>query len=236
MQARQGELLAGRQGRRREAGSVRVVKHPRPQYLNHAWRGAAMADFLIRLRQAAQVDGVTRATRGHFSLEDFIRNLIKTIEKRDPEVLERVSPALAIAEPFLPVLEGLPAGFCHGDFHPANIIWGEDCLKAVIDWEFCGIRPEMYDAALMVGCAGFEYPPGISGDYVGAFLTRLWRSGLFKRESWEHFFPLALLIRLAWLSEWLRNRETAMISLELDYLDFLTSHAQDLTALFSTIC
>jgi len=38
--------------------------------------------------------------------------------------------------------------------------------EALIDWEFCGLRPEMYDAALVVGCLGMEDPRSLTGDLV----------------------------------------------------------------------
>ena len=61
------------------------------------------------------------------------------------------------------------------------------------------------------------------------------KSGMYQRQSWDHLFPLMLLIRFAWLSEWLRGQEDAMISLEIDYLNFLASHAQEIIALFASI-
>ncbi|SHI50158.1 homoserine kinase type II [Desulfatibacillum alkenivorans DSM 16219] len=208
---------------------------PRPEYLDQAWRGRAMADFLVMLRQAWTKAEMPPEESDDFSLQDFVPDLVRKISARDPRLLKRISPALSLAESFLPVFKDLPLGFCHGDFHPVNVIWGEKSIRAVIDWEFCGMRPELYDAALMIGCAGFEYPPAISGDYVGAFLIELWKSGIYERESWEKLFPLMLLVRFAWLSEWLRGQEDAMISLETDYLNFLAKHAQDITALFAGI-
>jgi len=37
--------------------------------------------------------------------------------------------------------------FCHGDYHPMNIIWSADDIKCVIDWEFSEYKSEIYDAA-----------------------------------------------------------------------------------------
>ena len=138
---------------------------PRPQYLDEAWRGRAMAGFLVQLRSAWTKAGLEEKPTENFTIEDFVPDLVQKISARDPQLLGRLAPALALAEDFLPVLKDSPLGFCHGDFHPMNIIWGENSVRAVIDWEFCGLRPEMYDAALMVGCAGLSIPrpcPGIT--------------------------------------------------------------------------
>ncbi len=51
--------------------------------------------------------------------------------------------------------------FCHGDLHPLNVIWGEKSIRAVIDWEFSGIKPEIYDLANMLGCLGMEDPANL---------------------------------------------------------------------------
>jgi aminoglycoside phosphotransferase (APT) family kinase protein len=40
-----------------------------------------------------------------------------------------------------------PVAFCHGDYHPMNIIWSADDIKCVIDWEFSEYKSEIYDAA-----------------------------------------------------------------------------------------
>ncbi|WP_028316831.1 phosphotransferase [Desulfatibacillum aliphaticivorans] len=230
-----GHILSQEEGHFQLSLYIKGTPLPRPEYLDQAWRGRAMAGFLVKLRRTWNKAGLTPEASDDFSLQDFVPDLVRKISARDPQLLKRISPALSLAEDFLPVLKDLPLGFCHGDFHPVNVIWGEESIRAVIDWEFCGMRPEMYDVALMIGCAGIEHPPAVSWNYVGAFLIELWKSGIFQKESWENLFPLMLLIRFAWLSEWLRGQEDAMISLEIDYLNFLAGHVQEITALFASI-
>ena len=46
--------------------------------------------------------------------------------------------------------------FAHGDYHPLNVIWTKAGIAAVIDWEFSGLKPEMYDAAILVGCLAWS--------------------------------------------------------------------------------
>ena len=39
-----------------------------------------------------------------------------------------------------------PVGIFHGDFQWSNLFYSKQGqLLAVIDWEFCGIKPEAYD-------------------------------------------------------------------------------------------
>lgn len=71
----------------------------------------------------------------------------------------------------------LPLSFCHGDLHPLNVIWYQDRIKAVIDWEFTGMNPDIYDAANLVGCAGIENPNGLGMSMVKTFLVALGLNG-----------------------------------------------------------
>ena len=40
-----------------------------------------------------------------------------------------------------------PAVFCHGDFHYANLLWGNHHLNAVLDFELCGYGNRDFDIA-----------------------------------------------------------------------------------------
>lgn len=123
-----------------------------------------------------------------------------------------------------PLHDQLPMGFCHGDFHPLNIIWGKSDIRAVIDWEFCGIKPEIYDLANLLGCLGMEDPRSLTGPFAGRLLHWLKQARCFKDASWRALPDLILAIRFAWLSEWLRKKDRPMIRLEADYLALLLKH------------
>jgi Ser/Thr protein kinase RdoA (MazF antagonist) len=123
--------------------------------------------------------------------------------------------------PFFPVHDRLPTGFCHGDFHPLNIIWGNTEIRAVIDWEFCGTKPETYDLANLLGCLGMEDPQSLDGPFAGQLIQRLRKAGIFSDTSWQALPDLMLAIRFAWLSEWLRKNDRPMIRLEADYMALL---------------
>ena len=78
-------------------------------------------------------------------------------------MLSKIGPVISFLENrFMKVHDMLPVSFCHGDFHPLNIIWSKDSIKAVIDWEFLGMKPEIYDAANLIGCIGIEDPQGLT--------------------------------------------------------------------------
>ena len=126
--------------------------------------------------------------------------------------MPRIDPVLAfLEEHFMSVCDALPVGFCHGDYHPLNIIWGKEDILSVIDWEFSGIKPEIYDLVNMVGCLGIEHPSSLVGDLVRKLIARLKAADLYSDVSWHHFFEFIVAMRFAWLSEWLRKDDREMI-------------------------
>ncbi len=144
--------------------------------------------------------------------------------------MSRINPVLAFLEEcFMSVCDSLPVGFCHGDYHPLNIIWGKENILSVIDWEFLGIKPEIYDLVNMVGCLGIEHPSSLVGDLVRRLIARLKAADLYSDVSWRHFLEFVVAMRFAWLSEWLRKDDREMIGLELDYMGLLIQN-RDLLA------
>jgi homoserine kinase type II len=202
----------------------------REAYLDESWRGRVMAEFLLRMRLAAGEAGLDeRPEAESFSLRDYVFGVVATMERYDPETFAVVRPIFAYLESGYFAREGeLSVSFCHGDYHPVNIIWGESGLNAVIDWEFSGPKPELYDVANMVGCLGMEDPATLTQPIVTKFLVTLRREGGFSDASWQAFPDLVLALRFAWLSEWLRFREPDMVSLETTYMDMLLEHREAL--------
>ncbi len=129
---------------------------------------------------------------------------------------------------FLPVYEKLPIAFCHGDYHPLNIIWSEKDIKCVIDWEFSGYKSEVYDAALLAGCIGVEDPQALTGDLVKSFISEIKESKIISKGSWQHMVEFIVALRFAWLAEWLRQKDEEMIRLELDYMRLLMENKNNL--------
>lgn len=200
----------------------------RPGYAFDAWRGEAMARFLVNLFESSRGLPESLATRP-FSILDYVRTLLGQIRTREPGLFQRLAPVAAFVSARLAPAHGLlPLAFCHGDFHPLNVIWAKDALSGVIDWEFSGTKPENYDAALLIGCLGMEDPDALAGPFVAGFTRTLKAGRVLSRPGWEALPGMVVAIRFAWLAEWLRTRDEEMIELEAVYLRLLSDHADDL--------
>jgi len=204
---------------------VHGIPLTRPEFVWDGWRGEAMADFLIR-QNALSRDIPYLKTLSVFSITDYIQTLITQIQSHAPQVLNGIGPVRRFIEKrFMKAHDRLPVSFCHGDFHPLNVIWSPDGIHAVIDWEFLGIKPEIYDAANLIGCIGIEDPKALLGDLVRRFILGLKRSQWISSASWDVLIEFVIAIRFAWLSEWLRHEDREMIALETDYMNLLADNA-----------
>lgn len=204
----------------------------RPGYAFDEWRGEAMGEFLVKLGESSRNLPEGLATRP-FSILDYVRTLLEQIRIREPGLFHRLAPVAAfLSDRLVPVHGLLPLAFCHGDFHPLNVIWAEDALAGVIDWEFSGTKPENYDAALLIGCLGMEDPDALAGPFVAGFIRTLKAGRALSRPGWEALSGMVVAIRFAWLAEWLRTRDGEMIELEAVYLSLLKDRAGDLAAVW----
>jgi homoserine kinase type II len=201
----------------------------RPAYAFEGWRGPVLAGFLIDLW--GKSEDVPLFLKSHsFSIVSFNQDFLAKINTREPALYERVKPAVDfLAEEFKNVHDELPVRFCHGDFHPLNVIWSKDGINAVIDWEFCGYKPEIYDVAMMIGCLGMEKPQSLTGDLVFEFVKRLRESELIAEKSWSYLFEFVLALRFAWLSDWLKRSDPEMIDLEAVYIQLLLDNREIFT-------
>ena len=199
----------------------------RPAFAFEGWRGEALADLLVRFRRAALDWPPAREAPG-LSIAAFVRDLAGKLGARERPVLEAVHPAvLRLERELFPRLDDVPTAFSHGDFHPLNVLWSPTGINGLIDFEFCGLRPETYDAALLVGCVGMEDPRSLTGDLVRRFIGRLRAEAGFAAAGWEMFADLVLALRFAWLSDWLRRGDREMVDLESDYIALLLEGRED---------
>lgn len=196
----------------------------RPGYLESGQTGKSLARFLIRLSETGT--GIEKYLDfDRFSLKEYIYGLFKTMENNDRKVYDRFLPFLSILEKkFMKDHDNLPVRFCHGDFHPLNVIWDQGDVRAVIDWEFAGIKPDVYDAANLVGCAGIENPEGLGMSCVMSFLRELKESGIISEKGWGLLPEFVLALRFAWLSEWLRKNDQEMIEMEHAFMKILVQN------------
>ena len=204
---------------------VAGVDLSRPSYVADGWRGIVVADFLATLRQAS-LNVPYFADQVPFSLKTYIEGLVVILKQHEPSLQEALLPFLSFLDKrFTDVHDHLPHAFCHGDYHPLNIVWGTDSIRAVIDWEFLGYKPEIYDVALLIGCIGVEDPEGLLGTLVLTFVHSLRERTMISDSSWSVLLEFVIATRFAWLAEWLRKCDREMVNLELVYLKLLMDHA-----------
>ncbi|MEX1298181.1 MAG: phosphotransferase [Desulfotignum sp.] len=207
----------------------------RPDYLSSSTMGKNTARFLARMAEAA-AGMETHISFPAFSIKNYIHDLFRTMKIHDRPVHDRFLPILEFLESeFMPAHDQLPLCFCHGDLHPLNIIWNKDEIRAVIDWEFAGIKPDLYDAANFVGCAGIENPNGLVMDMVMTFVTELRKTGVISDKGWRFFPEYVLALRFAWLSEWLRKRDEEMVGLEHAFMTILIDHMPEIRTAFDRV-
>ncbi len=201
----------------------------RPGYAFEGWRGPVLAGFLIDLWERSE-DLPFFEKSQPFSIISFNQDFFLKIKSLEPELYERVRPAVDfLKKDFVSIHDELPVRFCHGDYHPLNVIWSAKGINAVIDWEFLGFKPEIYDVAMMIGCLGMEKPQSLTGDLVFEFVKRLKESGLIAEKSWSCLFEFVLALRFAWLSDWLKRSDPEMIDLEAIYIQLLLDNREIFT-------
>lgn len=200
----------------------------RPDYIFDQWRGKVLADFLIGLRKASSnLPGFDR--KAPFSITEYINTLNDQIKTFEPKLQKEIQPVTGfLRKNFIRTHGRLPAFFCHGDYHALNVIWSDTRINAVIDWEFSGIKPEIYDMANMIGCIGIENPEALAGPLTIDFINRLKQSETISNISWSVLVEFIIALRFAWLSEWLRYKDQEMIDLETVYMKLLVRNANDL--------
>lgn len=200
---------------------VEGVGLDRPGYVLESWRGRALARFIIGMKDASEGIPFGRP-RKPFSIAEFTRDLMAKMTRHAPGLAEAVREVHGwLEESLFPLHDRLPVAFCHGDFHPLNVIWGEDGIRGVVDWEFSGTKPEIYDAALVVGCLGMEDPAALAGPMTLAFIGDLRASGRFDAQGFAVLPEFVTALRFAWLSDWLRRKDGEMVEMETDCIRLL---------------
>ena len=207
---------------------VQGITLDREKYMYEKWRGTALANFLIELRRKSLDLPFLNYSKA-FSLKDYVYKLISEINLYNKDIkneIKNIESFLKIF--FVSAYEKIPVAFCHGDYHPMNIIWSADDIICVIDWEFSGCKSEIYDAANLIGCVGIEDPQSLTGDLVKSFIADMKKADIVSNISWRYLAEFVVALRFAWLSEWLRRRDTEMIRLELDYMRLLIENKSSL--------
>ncbi|MBN1366104.1 MAG: phosphotransferase [Syntrophaceae bacterium] len=207
---------------------VRGEELNREKYIYEKWRGNALATFLIQLRRKSRRLSLADFCNV-FSLKNYMYKLVWEINLYNKNIEDEISKVVKFLEKdFMPMYEKLPVVFCHGDYHPLNVIWSADDIKCVIDWEFCGFKSELYDIANLIGCVGVENPQSLTGDLVKSFIADLKKAKIISQRSWKYLLEFVVALRFAWMAEWLRRKDEEMIRLELDYMRLLIDNINSL--------
>ncbi|QJB56480.1 phosphotransferase [Pseudodesulfovibrio sp. zrk46] len=195
---------------------------PQPEFVTHTERGASLGEFTADLHEAG--NSIHEFDNDPpFILEDYVNELMGTIAPRRPDVHEDLLPVLPVLVPLFEAWNDLPTALCQGDFHPLNIIWNDRSVAAVIDWEFMGIRPALFDVANCFGCVGIEEPRALVHGLAVTLLRTLNDRGQLDKESLSLLPELILGLRFAWMSEWLRKKDEEMVHIELRFMRLLAN-------------
>ncbi|UZP67951.1 phosphotransferase [Desulfovibrio mangrovi] len=208
---------------------------PRPEYIDDAWRGRLIGRFIAGLQKAGTaLPDIPEANTP--ALPAYVASLAETIRQREPGIHARIADILPHFTPLFTMLPHLPTAAAHGDCHPLNIIWGANEIRGVIDWEFAGRKPVLYDAANCIGCVGFEHPDWLVRGLVPALVTELRAEHILNEKTLPWLLPFTCALRFAWLSEWLRRDDQEMIQMELDYMHILLRHGQTIEQRWREAC
>lgn len=195
---------------------------PQPDFIDEPERGDSLGRFVSRLSRGS-VSIREFDTQPPFLLEDYVNELMAAIAPRRPEVHEALLPVLPVLVPLFEAWNDLPVGLCQGDFHPLNVIWQGRDVAAVIDWEFMGMRPRLFDVANCLGCVGIEEPQGLVRGLAASLLRTLRDEDVLDDFSLSVLPELVLAMRFAWMSEWLRKHDREMADLEIRYMRLLAN-------------
>ncbi|MGM0508927.1 MAG: phosphotransferase [Fusobacteriota bacterium] len=195
----------------------------RPNYLNQKWRAIKSAEFLVNLYKISKNNEDLNISSYKGNLKENIINMISDFRKKDGIYNQKLKFIMKYIEStFLEYEPKLPKRFCHGDYHPLNIIWGSQHINSVIDWEFSGLNYDIYDVANFISCVGMEDPKFINGKFNKVFLNEIKSSNIIEESSWKYLNSFIIALRFGgWLSHWLKKRDPEMINLEISYLNFL---------------
>ncbi|HNW82296.1 MAG TPA: phosphotransferase [bacterium] len=194
----------------------------RPDYLDDWTKGKNAAVALLKLYEVTSDRKMNDIIEG-FSLVTHTEDLISKIKKSYPEIHTELKDVIHIIEQlFNRSIKDSRLIFCHGDYHPMNILWKNDTVVSVIDWEFSGYRPALTDVANIIGCAGFENRNAIDRDFVKEFIKIIENSGFFSDSELKNLMLFVLGFRFSgWLNEWINDRDIEMIQREINYLKIL---------------
>lgn len=207
---------------------------PQPEFIEDEERGVALGSFVAHLHRAGAAIREFDADPP-FILEDYVNELMAKMAPRRPEIHQALLPVLGTLAPLFEAWNDLPHALCQGDFHPLNVIWQDQSVGAVIDWEFMGRRPKLFDVANCLGCVGIEEPRSLVNGLAPAMLITLRDNECLDHMSLSMLPEMVLGIRFAWMSEWLRKKDEEMAQIEVAYMRLLANSIDTLLPAWQSI-
>jgi homoserine kinase type II len=200
---------------------IQKIPLKRPNYVFDHWRGEVLTDFLLDLWKYGK--NISYFDKNNpFDLRQYFLDITYKMQEYNKKEYDKLKKCIRyIKNDFLNIYYDLPILFCHGDYHPLNIIWSKNNIKSVIDWEFLGYKTEIYDIANLLGCIGIEEPTSLINDLAKSFIYNIKKSNIISKISFEYLLDFIITLRFAWLSEWFRKKDYEMINLEIDYMNLL---------------
>lgn len=184
--------------------------------------GILWAEFLLQIKDAlAAASDPPPMPNAPFYMSNFLPDLFGHAERKMPSIINELNAITNLLAPFFKWERRAASQFAHGDYHPGNILTGNGSIRAVIDWEFAGLKFPGYDMALLIGCLGMDHPKNLSSPSVIALQNTLYRNDFMPEEAWEHLPQMIAATRLGWLGEWLTISDTTLINQEIKLISLL---------------
>jgi len=108
-----------------------------------------------------------------------------------------VAPAMPLLREELASLRELPAaprGLVHGDLFLDNVLWQDDRVSALLDWEMSCVDAFAYDLAVMMNawCYGAHFEPALLRAFLGGYREQTSLS----QETLDALYPYARYVAL----------------------------------------
>jgi len=216
-QSEEGFLYSASSGIWQLSPYIRGIPLDRQQYWKDEKKGAALGRLLGKLSSWQAEDDSDR-----FDLIEFINHLQEKLKIENSKLFQESERVFSFTEKeIFPWLKNWPLAFNHGDPHPLNVIWGKQGIEALVDWEFSGQKPLLYDPALAMGCVGSESPHAFTGPFNLALFKSYKTYSKLDAKTLSHLPSMVLILRFAWLNEWVRHQDREMQKQELLYMNHL---------------
>ena len=184
--------------------------------------GIFYGEFLLQMKELiADAPAPPPMPNAPFYIANFLPKLENLAERKMPSIMGELRHFEEKLIPFLKWERKADGFFAHGDFHPGNILADDKGIRAVIDWEFAGIKFPGYDMALLIGCLGMDDPNNLSGETVKALQDTLYLNDFMEDEAWDLLPQQIAATRMGWLGEWLNLGENSLVEQELTLLSIL---------------